>query len=160
MDARDIEFVKGAAVFGVILALIVFHDPVLMYITLVSFQILLFPAMTWLVMFNGTFVIFSMLMSHDLVLSSDISFLLTVDKGLQRTIVNVLLFILMGHIFDLLRNLLRQQKSSLFIIINMIPLIVILLTKLIVDKEGDGSILDNAFLIYDYVKISFPSTAK
>jgi hypothetical protein len=160
MDERDIEFAKGVAVFGFISALIVFHDPVLMYMTLVSFQILLFPAMSWLVMIIGTAVVINMYMSHDLVLSSEISFFLTVDKGLQRTITNVLLFILLGHTFHLVRNIIKQQQSSLAIIVNMLPLLVILASKLIVDKEGDWSIIDNSMIVFDYGKTMFDYTIK
>jgi hypothetical protein len=81
-------------------ALVVLHDSVLMYVSLLSFQILLFPEMGWQTFALGLLATGGIYMSHDMVFSDEKSFFVRVDMGLQRTTWFMLVSIVSAYAFQ------------------------------------------------------------
>lgn len=145
------ELVKGAVVFFLVATLVVLHDPVLMYVSLLSFQILLFPEMGWQTFVMGMLATAGIYMSHDLVFSDEKTFFVRVDMGLQRTTWLMLVLIALGYLFQAIRTSIDDGIGGGWEVLQkVIPICTILMIKSVVDTHADNTMFDNAWVALDY----------
>lgn len=151
LSVDNFELIKGVVVFLVVAGLVVLHDPVLMFVSILSFQILLFPEMGWQTFVLGMLATSGIYMSHDMVFSDEKAFFVRVDIGIQRTTWLLLVLIVFGYVFQSIRGLFENGFGGAWDpLIKALPLCILLLIKNIVDTHADNTMFDNAWLALDY----------
>eukprot|EP00873_Tetraselmis_striata_P026994 jgi/Tetstr1/447258/TSEL_034695.t1 len=131
--------------------MVVLHDPVLMYVSLLSFQILLFPEMGWQTFVLGMLATAGMYMSHDLIFSDEKTFFVRVDMGLQGTTWFLLVCIVVVQVFQALRvSIASGIREGWEEVKKAIPISAVLMIKNMVDTHADNTMFDNAWLALDY----------
>jgi len=152
---------QAAGTFLVVAAVVLLRDPVLMYSALLAFQVLLFPAMGWQTFAVGLFAIYSIYMSHDLVLGDEKAFFVRVDRALRSTTWFMLVLITAGYVFQVSLKLVRMDLSGSWDVARKaFPIILVVMVYHVVEVHADGTMFDNAVVAFDYGRTIMDYTAR
>lgn len=143
--------VKPLVAFAIIGFLVVLRDPVLMYATILAFQILLFPEMGWQTFAIGMFATMSIYMSHDLVLDDEKAFFVRVDRAIRGTTWLMLVLVSLGYAFSIVGKTMKWDAWGAWEVVQKaFPFLVVISINHVVDSQSDGGLFDNAMMAIEY----------
>lgn len=129
-------------------------DPVVVTVAVASAQVLLFPAVRWLVYLLAAVAVGSMYAAHDVGLSDEKTAAIRVDRALQRTLSWPLVLLAIWFVLMGVRDFFLRKGARLRALLRALgraaaPALVLAL-KGTVDTFGDASVFDSAAAVLRY----------